>query len=350
MGVAIAFLFAGLLVGLVVGYGFGRKKATMAKAAKMAAGAAAAAAALAKMLGASEMEAYENDEDKDEEKGEGDEEEKMSALERDFLSFDAAPGIDDHPDLYVNPIVMYNVKLAKENERVAKLLEQLVEAARDPEQETPADVEIPTDEELAAMGPREKAMLVAKLQKGGNVKVSSGVGSVAGKVRRWGSTKNSSAILVDSGASFSAIKAAKTDSDSEKLARELREKLRSIDGYLDRNLGIDIQKNTAKKTRLGKSGLVQTALEIATKTAKQPFGGASQQRSDQLAVYASRGRLRVGPPLDHTLSAAARAGMRRGSCGGRRGSVQKGACKGSEAAGEEGGGEAAEKEKAEEAE
>lgn len=325
MGVAIMFLFVGLFVGLVIGYGLGRRKAAMASAAKMAAGAAAAAAALAKMLGASEMEAYENDEAEDEEKGKNDTED-MTQLEKDYLSFDASPGLDDHPDLFINPIVMYNVKLNKEAERVSKLLDQLLEAAKDPEQDSglPEGVTLPSAEDVAAMGPREKAMLVAKLTSGGGgIKVSAGVGSVLGRApRKWGATKNSAAIIVDAGGTFQQIKvnAAKKDGDGEKEARALKEKLRSIDGYLEKGLGIDVQRSLVKKTKLGKSGIVRTALEVA----KEGSTGIEIKRADAAAAYAARGRARVAPPLDHALSAAARAGMRRGSVGGRRASTEAG--------------------------
>jgi len=323
VGVAAALLVVGLIVGLIVGIIIGRKTAKGKKKEKKKD--AAGAAELAKALGVTpdQMEAFEQQEE--EEQDEEEAEDAVSKLEREFLSMMSTPGLDDHPDIHINPIIMYKVKIAKDEDRIAKLLDGLLEAAR----AEPIDgLTLPTEEELAAMTPQEKAALAARMQSSGTVAVANkGVGSVAGKTRRYAQGTNSTRLLVNAGAHFTAARMVKREGEEETKAKELREQLRVIDQHLQSRLKVDTSKVDGKssKTRVGPKGFAVDAYQKATDTKEHPFGGAAMKRQDMVHEYAARGRKRVGPPLDHMMSAGQRQAMtgdRRGSTGaGRRLSV-----------------------------
>ena len=332
IGVAAGMLVAGLFVGLLIGFFIGRRSAKAKKKKEKKDGASGADLAKAMGVDSETMEAFENEEEEEEEEKE--EDESISQLERDFLSMMATPGLDDHPEIVVNPIIMYKVKIAKEEDRIAKLLDALLEAARSEDAPPIEGVTLPTPEELAQMTPQEKANLAAMIQSGGNVVVkASSVGSVAGKTRRYAQGTNSTKLLVNAGAKFSSVRTVSREGAEETAAKELRERLRVIDQHLQHRLKIDVTKVAAKgsKTRVGPKGFVVDAYQKAKDTKEEPFGGAAHKRAETVAMYAARGRKRVGPPLDHMMSAGQRqalgGGGRRASCGmGSAGGVRRASC------------------------
>jgi len=329
IGIASALLVVGLLVGWLVGFLMGRKSKGKKKKEKSS---GATAAELSKALGvaADQVEAFEKHEADDDD---DDEDESPAAkLEREFLSMMADPGLDHHPDLQINPIILYKIKLAKEEDRIEKLLESLLEAARD---EPPEGVTLPTPEELAGMSAQEKASLAAAMQNSGTVaRVTSGVGSVAGKSRRYAQGTNATRLLVNAGATLSfAGQQVSREGAEETAAKELRERLRVIDQHMQHRLKVDTSKTDPKgwKTKLGPRGVVVDAYQMAKDTKEEPYGGAAMKRSAMTAVYASRGRKRVGIPLDHMLRenfAQKQGGVRRESLSqqtlGRKASVTGG--------------------------
>jgi len=297
IGVAAALLVVGLIVGLIVGFIVGRKTK---KGKKAKDGASASAEEITKALGAaasSELDAYEAP---DEDENDDDPESLMSKLEREFLSMVANPGLDDHPDTEVNPIILYQVKMAKEQSRITKLLEKILES------DAPEGMTLPSPEEVAAMNPYEKAALVARLQSSGVVAVGpKSVGSVPTMTRRHAQATNSSAILVAAGAHFQLANKSVPGEDAEKTkAKELRERLRQIDQHMQNHRDIDTSKVEVKgsKTFAGRKGVSSDAFQVAKDTKINPFGGASMMRQEMLATYAARGRKRVGPPLDHMMA------------------------------------------------
>ena len=63
----------------------------------------------------------QRDQDEDEQK-----EEKSEDILTSFLSQDAVPGLDDHPELHLNAIMLYEVKRAQEEKRLRVLIESLL--------------------------------------------------------------------------------------------------------------------------------------------------------------------------------------------------------------------------------
>ena len=116
-----------LILGWFLGYASAKWKsllATLKKSADQAKKDRALSAAKAKMesAGAGEDEAEQEEDEEKKAK-----EEAQEVLEE-FLSRDAAPGLDDHPDSFVNPIIMLQIKLAKEEVRRRKALDALIKA------------------------------------------------------------------------------------------------------------------------------------------------------------------------------------------------------------------------------
>jgi len=162
------------------------------------------------------------------------------------------------------------------------------------------------------------------------VVVAHNVGSVAGKVRKYGATVNSSKILVSNGARFSATRSlTEVDSASAdaKAAQFVREKIKVIDQHLSTTEDIDVTREDGKassvRLKAGHGGLVKNALEKAKETKFKPYGGDGVKRIEEMATFAARGRSRVAPPLDHSISAHQERARRAstGPAGARRASV-----------------------------
>ena len=296
MGVAIGMLVAGLLVGYLIG----ARKAIFDWLRKLA---TAAAEDKAADKGADGGDGEDADQDDDE----------MGSMADDliagFLDSDWVTGHDDHPETEFNPIMMYQVKKAKDEMRARKAIEALLLAN-----------DLPLDH-LESMTSAERAKVLAELKaESGAVKVTSNVGSVAGVTRKYGSTVNATHILVISGARLTAAgKAVKSDANADaKKGQEVRERLRVIDSHLSSTDGIDIgqaegQKGLAK-AMAGVGGLAKNALEKAQDTKLRPaYNMPSEERIVHSAKYAHLGRSRVGPPLDHAI-AANNQRERRASC------------------------------------
>ena len=177
--------------------------------------------------GAGEEDEAEPEEDDDKKA----KEEAQEVLEE-FLSRDAAPGLDDHPESFVNPIIMLQIRLAKEEARRRKALEALIKAQE-------------YDEGYwESLSPEEQQSIEKKLLETNAGPVSGGVGSVGGMQRRWGATVNSTRILTDNGASFAPGQKNLADlmDLQEKAAFELREKWKQIDQHLEKVHEIDVSR------------------------------------------------------------------------------------------------------------
>jgi len=300
MGVAVGMLVGGLILGYVVG----ARKDLMKMLNKLA---AAEADAADKDKGA--------DGDDNEDVG-GDEEAQIEGLIESFMDRDQVTGLDDHPDTEFNPIMMYQVKKVKDEMRARKQIEALL-ASRD----------LPPDH-LDTLDPKARAELLAEMRSDTSVKVAGNVGSVAGKVRKYGAQQNSTAIMVGVGARFAkggagvALDANAVAGIELKKSQEARDRLRVIDMHLAATHDIDVGRESAKKRagQMGQHGLLKNALETAKETKFKPYGGEAVRRQEEMATYASRGRSRVGAPLDHAITAKNEKD-RRASCGLRGASV-----------------------------
>jgi hypothetical protein len=147
-------------------------------------------------------------------------------------------GMDDNPDLTLNPILMYQIKKAKEEAREAKRIAALANEGL-------------TEDEIAER-------ILAGVDVGGD----------AAGVRQ-----NALAVLVNAGARVLPV--ASGDGAENQLIQERRRLLRTVDVHLSKNLGID-----TAKARL-KQGVkrVKDAYDVARETSLQPVGGETALRS-----------------------------------------------------------------------
>ena len=294
MGVAVGMLIAGLLVGYLIG----ARKAIFDWLRKLA---------------AAEVKAADKGVDGDDGENADQDDDEMGSMADDliagFLDGDWVTGHDDHPETEFNPIMMYQVKQAKDKMRVRKEVEALLLAN---------DL---TLDHLDNMTSAERAKVIAELKtESGAVKVASNVGSVAGITRKYGATVNATHILVFNGARLTpAGSAVKSDANADaKKGQEVRERLRVIDSHLSSSDGIDVGpaegRKGGAKAMAGGGGLAKNALEKAQDTKYHPaYSVPSEERIEHSTKYAHLGRTRVCPPLDHAITAAGVANMRRAS-------------------------------------
>jgi len=323
MGVAIGMLVAGLIIGYLIG------------ARKMLRD------WLRKLATPKPDKDDKDDKGADGDDGENaaDDEEAAGQLD-DLLSgfFDSnfLSGHDDHPDLEFNPIVMYQVKKAKDALREQKTIEALLAAK-----------ELPPDH-LDTMGAAERAKFIAELKaelSSSGVKAISNVGSVAGVSRKYGSALNSTYILHQHGARFhpgqKGGKAKDSEGEDAKKAQEVRDRIKIIDNHLSTMEGIStVHELKATKRAAGSNGLIKNALEKAKDTVvHRAFAGSDEARMSSMVKYAHLGRARVAPPLDHAIAASGIANSRKGAAGVRRASLGRAKEPGEGGNADEGGGE-----------
>jgi len=308
MAVVIGIVAGVWIMGLLMGYAFGRRKALLAALKK----------AMDKMKSSGaqkelkKMDAGAGEDDKEEEEDEELKKQEAKQLLEQFLNRSAAPGMDDHPQAFINPILMLQIKKKKEEVRKEKMYEQVLA-----NQEFEAGY-------LDSLTPEERRKLAEKLiNESGATAVVGGVGSVAGVERRWGATVNSTRILVDAGASLVPGKGKVEDDASaeEKLMLEVRDKMKQIDTHLNKHYEIDVVRDEAAKARNKRSGdgkRLKDALTVANETKNRPFQMSHEVMTfDERRDFAQRGRARVAPPQDH----AGQSGGVRSAAGGRRASA-----------------------------
>ena len=250
IGIVIAFVVVALIVGFLIG---ARAKQLVEKVK-----ASANAVITIKELLKSGADAADDDGGAEEADGDAEDEEEEPAelLER-FMNMEDLRGLDDHADIVRNPIIMYHVKLAKEDARREKRKQQMIAEGMDEE-----DAERLLLDEAAGMG-------------------SSGGGG-------GGGTQNALATLIAAGARVTAL----NDSSSADAAQaeERRRQARTIDAFLQKSRGIDTTKSTVKKGGGGAHKRLDNALEVAVKTALTPFGGDTAKRDTEKTELAKRGR------------------------------------------------------------
>jgi len=307
IGIAAAMLAGGFILGVIVGGLIGLRFRVKAAIEKM----------LDVLKKAQADAGDDGGDDENDMEGEDEESAAKEALDH-FLSRDWIGGLDDHPETVLSPILLYQINKAKDAMRARKQLEaQLIAHGYEPNHMDTLDEE----------GKRKLMEEMSQTK----VQVASNVGSVAGKVRKYGATQNSTRILVNTGARFSSI-ATLTEADAAnaeaKAAQTVRERLKVIDQHLGTTSGIDTtradHKQSSVRLKAGHGGLVKNALEKAKETKFKPYGGDGVKRSEEMATYAARGRSRVAPPLDHSISAHQER-ARRASCGGG-GAARRASC------------------------
>jgi hypothetical protein len=270
--------------------------------------------ALNKAAMAKELKAAMSNQDDDKEDEEDEEKERENELNdmlNEFFSKQSAPGLDDHPQAVINPIMMLQIRKKKEEVRREMMYDKLL-AAQNYE-----------DGYLESLTPQQRRDLAEELLQAEGGGVTGGVGGVAGKVRRWGASVNSTKILVMAGATLVPGSGGVQDEmgQEEKMAAEVRDKMKQIDQHLYKHHEIDTTRTEAvlQRKRRSDGKRVKDALTVANETKNVPFNPTKEALSfDDTRDFAQRGRLRVYPPLDHAPkanTAELRVGGRRSSVG-----------------------------------
>lgn len=247
--VAISFLLVGILIGFLIGTR-GRQIAASAKAIAMN----------WPSIPSLRIPPREEDEGKDEAEALGDEKEDDTAdILEGFMARTMEPGLDDHPDLELNPVIMYQVREAK----AAKRVEMMRAALRE---------EGLTEEEI------EDRMYLASIGGGGN---ATGTGR-----------PSAFQVLIDAGA---RVTSASDKAADAALVEERKRQVRTIDVFLSKERGIDTTKDpgtVAQKSRELDPKKAGERPKTAYQVAHESRGNARdmQWRTSEMVGVAKRGR------------------------------------------------------------
>jgi len=240
-GVAFGLLAVGLLLGIILGFIMGvRGKqilASLRSSVKLVAG---LTFRVPPTPAADEMGDEGGDDDQlDEEEG------GLSGMLDDFLNNESGEGFDDHPDLEVNPVILYQFRAFKEKQKEEKAAEQ---------RRLALEAEGLSVEEI------ESRLL------------DNDAGEQAGPKSDKQCALN---ILIEAGARVTAL-AASGGAEAQKI-QDRRRQLRNIEIYLRQARDISTEKAKAR-TRNAKGIKVSSAVEIAMATANSRHGGGTFDR------------------------------------------------------------------------
>jgi len=169
----------------------------------------------------------------------------------DFMMNDEDTGLDDHPDVDINPVMMFNIKKAKE-------------LARAEAQRALMAAEGLSEEEI-----NERMMMGEAGQGQGDMR------------------PNALAVLIAAGARVEAAKGATSEEMTKKI--EMRRKQRNIHVYLTKTLEVEAKPAEAKM-RGNRQGH-KNAFDIAVQTKTTPVGGDSYSRELASVKFAKAGRV-----------------------------------------------------------
>lgn len=230
---------------LIIGFLIGTRARQLAASVKMAGHALKALAMLAIPA------ADDGDDGADDDGDEAVEEDQSAGLGDgidDYLSYETNTGLDDHPEMVFNPILMYQIKLAKEAQR-------------------------------------ERAKLAAIEAMEGE----GGVGSEYAMANDFAVKQNALAVLISVGARVTPIRAG-TDGDAVAM-QERRRLLKTVDVYLSKELEVDTKsdaEHTGKKG--GNRNKIKTAMDVAKETEISRHGGEGLNREFQNLRFAKESR------------------------------------------------------------
>jgi len=168
-----------------------------------------------------------------------------------FLNSNSTPGLDDHCDLEFNPVVLYQIKRAKEGARIAKIRDQMIAEGLDPDD----------DSQMAMIS-----------QPVGRTKISA------------------LAVLVAHGASVSRVRSDTVD----QAQKEQRRTLKTVEVYLTKQLEVDAsrtQNGLQNSKRVGISLQQISALEVALHSSQYTPRFSREKRQINIAT-AARDQLR----------------------------------------------------------
>jgi len=188
-----------------------------------------------------------------------DDEGNLSGLVEDFLSNDTEQAFEDHPELQLNPVFLYQIRVFKEKQKEEKALEQrrlLLEADGLSVEEIAAKM-IEMEDDAAAGGARTNDKQCALN------------------------------VLIDAGARVTAL-AASGGAEAAAL-QDRRRQQRNIEIFLRQTRDIVTEK-VKGKTRNNKGQKVATASEVAEATGRVRFGAGTFEREIRNVPVAKMGR------------------------------------------------------------
>lgn len=252
MGVVAALCFVCLLIGFLLGTRSRQLAASLKMVSK-----AAVSLAMFKIPAPPEVGEDDGGGDDDEDALGGDDGMGLPTID-DFLSPSGNTGFEDHPDLEFNPVLMYQVKMAKNAERERK--------------------------RLAAL---------QALQDG------DGDGGAAEDQGRY--KMNALSLLISLGAR-TLPSAARGQGDS--LVQERKRQQKTVDVHLNKEHGVELKIAPKEARNQARGTAVKTAFEVAQDTSVERYGGSSHKRIENNTLIAKHGRnvlrewLRLNPRAD----------------------------------------------------
>jgi hypothetical protein len=252
MGVLIGVALACLLLGFVVGTR-GRRMLAAVRAVASAIAKALAAAMQGQQAESSDAGADAGDNDVEADEGE---ETKMDLDLNDFLSIE--PGLDLHPELEMNPVIMWQLKLAKEEARHDQVIKALQAEGLD-------------EDEINAR------LMNAEMGGGGGAHIK----------------QSALQVLVENGARTTSTAQGK---NAEQAAMDnLRRQRRNVDVFLAKQYGVDttFAKVDAKQKRVESRDQHVSAAEKAADTGLNPYGGEQLKRSKMVVGMAMQARAQL---------------------------------------------------------
>lgn len=232
-GVAVALMLVGLLVGFLLGTR-GRQILAAAKSSLTL------VAAFTFKIAPTEADGDDGDDRLDEELPLG------GPDIEEFLSTEQVTALEDHPDVEVNPIILYQVKLAKEQARADRVAKHLSELR----------------DKYIAEGLSEDE-IVEKLLEGGEATGPS-------------TRQNALQLLISVGASV--VPGGRGGNKESVDLQDRRRRLKNVESYLAQTMEVEVKKTKAdKKNAAGVK--VKDAYDVARETSIVAFDGGRLDRS-----------------------------------------------------------------------
>jgi len=255
IGIAIAFLFVGFILGFLVGARTRQISAKLKNIGKAVLSLHLLLKIKEAMAGMDDAEAMnEGDDDEADDAGGEDDTKKAEELMDAFMNSDPVDGLEDHPDVEISPVIMFQIKKAKEVQRLEKqkallMAEGLTEAE--------------AEERMTSLA-----------ESGGGVS----------DVRA-----NPLAVLIAAGARVEAARGATSDEMVKKI--ELRRKQRNVNVFIQKTYEIDTTVKRAEAGDVGGSkGNKKSALDVARETKSKPVGGENYKRELKAVTQAKSAR------------------------------------------------------------
>lgn len=239
-----------LLIGIAIGFIIGARAAQIHMKLTQVGKAVMSLHTLMKIkeaaAGMEDAKAMDGDEDEDGEKNKPDPEELLEG----FLETSEVNGLEDHPDIDINPVIMHHIKVAKEEQRRQQQRELMAADGM-------TEDEIELRMQMNADGP--------------------GLGD--GK-------PNALSVLIAAGARVESTTGA-TNEEAQKK-QDIRRKQRNIAVHLQKNFGIETRVEKAREYQKGK----RSAYQVAVDTKIKPVGGPKLVRETEQIPRAKKARAR----------------------------------------------------------